>query len=296
LECLVFLLPILARLNLVNSIASVLPSILADFTNEERKEQSLQTLAVNEVLNKAAELKAQDMARNGYFAHTSPDGKTPWYWLSEVGYSYQYAGENLAVNFSDSKDVTEAWMASPTHKANIVKENYTEVGTGVAVGIYEGRETLFVAQVYANPLRTGGSVASNTNKKIAKVSTSHKKSNNVLGAENDTRGVDSQISLVLKTNEEVVSSVKNTRVNLLKRIISSPRDYTNKMLFVVFGVIALAILLKIIIKFEHRHHLDLITNGFMLLALVGAIFVTNYYLTHHNMVITQNIDYGNQNL
>ena len=66
-------------------------------------------------------MKAQDMATLGYFAHVSPDGKTPWYWIEKVGYDYQYAGENLAINFSDSKDVTNAWMASPLHKE--VKEN-----------------------------------------------------------------------------------------------------------------------------------------------------------------------------
>lgn len=98
-------------------------------------------------------MKAQDMATKGYFAHTSPEGKkTPWYWLKQVGYQYQYAGENLAINFTDSKDVTNAWMNSPTHKANIVKDKYTEVGTGIATGLYEGRETVFVAQVYANPI------------------------------------------------------------------------------------------------------------------------------------------------
>ena len=132
-------------------LASVLPGVLTTLTNKEREEINLPALTPNELLNRAAQMKAEDMASRGYFAHTSPDGKSPWYWLGEVGYSYQSAGENLAVNFFESKDVSDAWMDSPTHKANIVKPNYTEIGIGVANGVYEGRHTVFVAQFFGTP-------------------------------------------------------------------------------------------------------------------------------------------------
>jgi len=39
---------------------------------------------------------------------------------------------------------------------------------------------------------------------------------------------------------------------------------------------------------------DLITNGLIVLAVVGAIFVGNYYLTHRDMVVAQSLDYSNQ--
>ncbi|MEX2028945.1 MAG: CAP domain-containing protein, partial [Candidatus Paceibacterota bacterium] len=146
LELVVFLIPTLGRINITEQMAAVLPAVLSILTNEERQAQNLQTLTVNPILNQAAEMKANDMVTYGYFAHVSPDGKTPWYWLEQVGYQYQYAGENLAVDFSDSKDVTNAWMASPSHRENIVKGNYTEMGTGVAYGVFQGRTTIFVAQ------------------------------------------------------------------------------------------------------------------------------------------------------
>jgi hypothetical protein len=79
----------------------------------------------------------------------TPDGKQPWYWFDLVGYPYTYAGENLAVNFTDSKDVENAWMASPTHHANLVKPQYTQVGIGVAQGRYQGKEATFVVQFFA---------------------------------------------------------------------------------------------------------------------------------------------------
>jgi uncharacterized protein YkwD len=131
--------------------SAVLPSILAELTNNERVTSSLNILNQNELLNMAATMKAEDMAAKSYFAHISPEGRTPWSWLQDVNYVYQYAGENLAVNFSDSKYVTNAWMKSPTHAANILKSEYTEIGTGVATGTYNGRESIFVAQVYAKP-------------------------------------------------------------------------------------------------------------------------------------------------
>lgn len=131
--------------------SAVLPSILAELTNNERVTSSLNILNQNELLNMAATMKAEDMAAKSYFAHISPEGRTPWSWLQDVNYVYEYAGENLAVNFSDSKYVTNAWMKSPTHAANILKSEYTEIGTGVATGTYNGRKSIFVAQVYAKP-------------------------------------------------------------------------------------------------------------------------------------------------
>jgi len=111
----------------ISQLSAVLPSVLVELTNKEREAVSLKSLTENELLNKAATMKATDMATKGYFAHVSPDGKKPWNWLQAVEYKYQYAGENLAVNFKDSEDVTLAWMNSPTHNANIVKAEYTEI-------------------------------------------------------------------------------------------------------------------------------------------------------------------------
>lgn len=130
-------------------LASVLPAALLDLTNSDRAASGVAPLQNDPQLAQAAQLKANDMASKGYFAHVSPDGKTPWYWLQQVGYQYTYAGENLAVNFDDSSAVEAAWMNSPTHHANIVKPQYTRVGYAVAQGMYDGRQTTFVVQEFA---------------------------------------------------------------------------------------------------------------------------------------------------
>jgi len=132
-------------------VSTVLPSVLIELTNEERNDQSLQMLSMSEKLTTAANLKAQHMAEGEYFAHYSPDGVSPWYWFDQASYPFVHAGENLAVHFTDSEDVVEAWMESPAHRANIMNGNFTEIGIGTAKGQYKGFPTVFVVQLFGTP-------------------------------------------------------------------------------------------------------------------------------------------------
>ena len=69
-----------------SQLSAVLPSVLTELTNEERTNASLNALKENDLLDKAATMKATDMATKGYFAHVSPEGKKPWNWLQAVEY------------------------------------------------------------------------------------------------------------------------------------------------------------------------------------------------------------------
>lgn len=132
-------------------VAAVISSVLVELTNTERSAQGLGTLTVSPVLTEVAEAKAIDMAAKGYFAHTSPEGLTPWHWFKEKNYKFLYAGENLAIDFTESSDVERAWMNSPTHRANVVGTQFTEIGIATAQGMYQGRPTTFVVQVFGTP-------------------------------------------------------------------------------------------------------------------------------------------------
>ncbi len=134
-------------------LGDIRTGVLISLTNKERVKNDISILTENELLTKAAQLKAEDMVKKGYFAHYSPDGVSPWFWIEEVGYDYQKAGENLAVNFESSKEVIDAWMNSPTHRENIVKEGYTEIGIATASGTYKGKEGIFVVQIFGTPKR-----------------------------------------------------------------------------------------------------------------------------------------------
>jgi hypothetical protein len=134
------------------SLGAAIDSLfLVDLTNKNRDTLHVPTLTVNPLLTLAAERKAKDMVARGYFAHNSPDGKSPWYWFKSVGYQFQYAGENLAVDFVDSEDVETAWMNSPGHRANIVNSNFTEIGIAIATGTFEGHSSVFVVQLFGKP-------------------------------------------------------------------------------------------------------------------------------------------------
>ncbi|HEY1036967.1 MAG TPA: CAP domain-containing protein [Candidatus Paceibacterota bacterium] len=141
--------------NLKNMVATVLPGVLSYQTNEYRQQNQVIQLSENPLLAQAAAMKAKDMAAKGYFSHLGPDNEKPWVWMQKAGYRYSYAGENLAINFVDSSDVTKAWINSPAHRKNLVNPRFTETGIGTAEGMYEGRPTIFVVQFFAAP--AGGS-------------------------------------------------------------------------------------------------------------------------------------------
>lgn len=245
-------------------VATVLPGMLAALTNEERVRQSLPELRVSKALSEAATLKAQDMAEKGYFAHVSPDGKEPWYWLEQVAYEYDYAGENLAMNFTDSKDVTAAWMNSPTHRANIVKAAYTEVGTGVAHGIYAGKETIFVAQVYAHPARGIVDTAPASDGEAGNAATdpitTELSGSAVLGAETET-------------------AIKEDASSFLAQLLVSPR---HTMVFVLggfAGAILLMLLAHLYYTRKCRCRPGLITNGVIFIFVLVTLFFANFYFS-----------------
>lgn len=121
---------------------------LLDQTNQKRSALGLSQLKLNDKLSVAAAKKAQDMFANNYWSHTSPQGKTPWVFVISSGYQYTMAGENLAKNFSNSSGVVEAWMASPTHRDNIVKPGYKDIGFAIVNGVLDGEETTLVVQMF----------------------------------------------------------------------------------------------------------------------------------------------------
>ena len=131
--------------------SSISAADLVNLTNAKRAELGLPTLSVNQALANAASLKASDMMAKNYWSHTSPDGTTPWYFFGASGYSYLYAGENLARDFMDSGSVVSAWMNSPTHKANIVSPRYHDIGIAVVSGNFMGQETTLVVQMFGTP-------------------------------------------------------------------------------------------------------------------------------------------------
>ncbi len=124
---------------------------LYELTNQERQKYNLPPLNYNEKLSKAAYQKALDMFNKNYWAHFGPNGETPWQFILNAGYEYEYAGENLAKNFLFSENVVSAWMNSKTHRENILKKEYTDIGFAVVNGTLNGEPTTLVVQMFGKP-------------------------------------------------------------------------------------------------------------------------------------------------
>jgi uncharacterized protein YkwD len=121
---------------------------IVKYSNEYRQNNKLPLLLENSNLILSAEKKAQDILDNQYFEHISPGGVGVGDLGVEVKYDYILIGENLAMgNFKDSRELVDAWMESPGHRANILNSNYTETGVAVKKGFFDGKE-VWVAVVH----------------------------------------------------------------------------------------------------------------------------------------------------
>jgi len=114
----------------VNSAEKWTNEVIA-LVNEERKKAGVSPLKQDLALNQLAIIKAQDMIQRKYFDHSSPYYGQPWDMATLFDYEFTRFGENIARNFTQPKDVVNAWMASEKHRENILKENYTNIGVGI---------------------------------------------------------------------------------------------------------------------------------------------------------------------
>ena len=310
-ECF-FLAAIFFIKNNVNFLASVLPDVIISETNGKRQMYDLTALTPNSNLEKAAQLKADDMAAKGYFAHTSPEGVTPWHWLDQAGYKYAYAGENLAINFVDSDDVINAWMNSVGHKANILNSNFTQIGIGIASGQYQGKETTFVVQLFAQPIIVAAptkekpvvnATQQTPPKQTAKTTTAPAQIaspiGEVKGAENsqpvqemfttsqNAEGDSGQAppaEPALTTKNNNPAPAEFNLASVVNKIIASPRATANCIFALLFAVITCALLLKTLIKIQIQHP-ALILSGLLILIALGALFLFNQHLALANLQI-----------
>lgn len=94
--------------------------------NQIRVANGLNSLRYDASLEGAADVRANESTVR--FSHTRPDG-SDWY---TVNPNLMY-GENLADGYTTADAVVNAWMASPGHKANILKPDFTTVAVSTVV-------------------------------------------------------------------------------------------------------------------------------------------------------------------
>ncbi|MGG3738755.1 CAP domain-containing protein [Aeribacillus pallidus] len=103
---------------------------VVELTNNERAKFGLPALTFEPELAKVAREKANDMARNHYFSHTSPTYGSPFDMMKQFGISYRTAGENIAMGQRSPEQVVNDWMNSEGHRKNILNPNFTHIGVG----------------------------------------------------------------------------------------------------------------------------------------------------------------------
>ena len=122
--------------------------------NQDRSQNGVPALQINSRLQAAAEAKARDMLARGYFSHNSPGGQRPWDFIKAQGFSYTYAGENLAMNYTSPYDLENDFLHSPGHRENLLSPLFTETGIAVVSGELNGEPAIVTVQMFAAPIKT----------------------------------------------------------------------------------------------------------------------------------------------
>lgn len=105
-------------------------NLVLNLINEARTKAGVRPLTLGTTLPKIAKLKAQDMVKNSYFSHTSSTYGTPFKMMENYGIDYKTAGENIAGN-PDITAAVNSWLASDTHKQNLLSTAYNYIGIGI---------------------------------------------------------------------------------------------------------------------------------------------------------------------
>jgi hypothetical protein len=225
---------VLAKPGVLGYSSDITPDSIVELTNKERQKQGLPPLKINPLLSEAARRKAADMFAFNYWSHTSPSGRSPWYFFKEGGYNYVVAGENLAKDFSNPEGVVTAWMKSPTHRANIVDARFKEIGVAVVDGTLKGYQTTLVVQLFG----TRSAYASEGEK--------NKKRKTLLAY--------SQQVKTDKTTPESVYTRSGSVIGGEKKVPINPLSLTKGLSMFLFGIVIGVLLVDAYYVIKNRVH------------------------------------------
>lgn len=292
--------------------ASITASVLVDLANETRLAYNEPLLTRNTLLDQAARLKGEDMSARGYFAHDSPDGTTPWHWFDRVGYIFTYAGENLAVNFLESREVQNAWLSSPTHKDNLLNTNFKEIGIATVEGVYKNAPTIFVVQMFGSPasakaitkIKTTATSTQEEQKASTATSTSlaiNDTTSEVKGDTEETTPVNvtapvkKEVAVQKITETQQLIIVKNTDeaiegsqvINKEPVPIYAPwygkylfgsGDYIDTLYKILIVIVFIALLVMILVEIKKQHYKHISYGMLVLVALTFLIYLNKAFI------------------
>lgn len=247
-------------------------SDLYQLINQERRQNGEQPLAVSSRLEAAAQLKLADMLQNNYFAHNSPQGATPWSWIQKANYNYAIAGENLAMNFYSSSEAMKAWMASESHRKNILLKDFSETGIAVGYGSFNGEKTAMAVQMFGRPFEGGAGAKTAKTKIVSKTPSPQPESKSTITLVPQKKTVSQKLSpIVLTRAQPEVKSAESTLGDQPLSVAYESTSLFNKLAGLAVGLFAGLLLIKMLAAASLKF------SAFMLkpvaLAAIGIILI-----------------------
>lgn len=112
-------------------------NIIYGLISSYRKENGLNKLFINKLLENSAQKKLTDMIEKDYFRHADINNNESWYLFNAVGYQYKLAGENLSSGYNTPWQVFSAWQNSNLHNQQLLKSEYLDMGLAANCEVYE---------------------------------------------------------------------------------------------------------------------------------------------------------------
>lgn len=281
-------------------LAFIISSEMVELANQDRMENGLSDLKVSPELTKAALAKGEDMILRGYFSHDTPEGKKPWEWINKNSYDYVFAGENLAMDFTEGEMIQEAFMKSPSHRKNILNPKYQEIGVAVVSGKMNGHETDVLVEFFGTqrtivakkqePAVAASQVAKqiptpapapkiqvNASTEVASLVNQELLSGNEelsanIEPDSPSRVLGDEATPIVQGEGIIlVSAPRHTANNFIDFVI----NVTNILLiaFAIFVFIALMLNIFIKIRIQHYH---IILQSLLVIALLLSLVLTKY--------------------
>lgn len=246
--------------------ASLRASVLVDLANATRRQYNEPILTRNPLLDRAAQLKADDMATHGYFAHNSPQGLTPWHWFKEVGYAFTYAGENLAANFSEPGAVEDAWLNSPKHRENLLNTNFREIGMATVGGTYNNSPTVFVVQLFGTPAVQEALLSSEENLALQTL------------VENRELTIVKNMDPIVATASITGASRSVTYAPWYATLLYLGPIYLETTYKVLIALVLVALILMVVIEIKKQHYKHISYGVLLLITLTLLVFINRAFM------------------
>jgi uncharacterized protein YkwD len=107
--------------------------LFIELMNDHRESEGCPRLVWNAEVADVAQAHSEDMVERDFFAHTNPDGDSPFDRLQNAGVPYSGGAENIAWGYPSAAAVLAGWLNSAGHKANIENCSLTEHGVGLVL-------------------------------------------------------------------------------------------------------------------------------------------------------------------